>query len=120
MKDIQIVPMKTVLVQPMLLGKTTTASLILYQKVLILMLSSSKQFCRESAGTSLIDLLQGANIPADQLLTTLGSAACAKVLSLLQDTDRQLVSSLTAEAANGTLSITLQLKTGQSYTGVLT
>lgn len=119
MKDMQFTQPKTMLIQPHVLGVASVQGLILYQKILVLMLSSSSSSYRENAGTQLIDLLSGSNTPSDQLLTSLGSNACAQARSLLDSQDIDKMDSLTASASNGVLSITLRLKDGQTYTGEL-
>lgn len=83
MKDLQFTEAKTTIIEPLILGTTAVSGLRLYQKILVLMLSSRSATYREAAGANLIDLLSGANTPSDELLASLGSSACAQVRSLL-------------------------------------
>lgn len=120
MKDICFTQAKTMLVQPHILGKSSIQGLLLYQKILILILSDDSNTYRSDSGVGLIKLLKGANTPADQMLQSLGNIACAQVKSLLDAQDIQKLKSLTADASNGSLYITLELESGQTYTGALT
>ena len=119
MKDLQFVQPKTMKITPTILGKTTIEGLLLYQKILVLILSPISGLYRESAGTTLTELLQGANTPPDDVLLALGTTACATVKGLLAPEDNQIVDSLSASAQNGSLIVTLVLEDGQTYTGAL-
>lgn len=120
MKDICFTQAKTTAVQPKILGKSSIQGLLLYQKILVLLLSDSSSLYREDSGAGLISLLKGSNTPADQLLQALGSIACAQVKGLLDPSDVEKLKDLTASAQNGSLYITLELESGQTYTGALT
>lgn len=120
MKDIQFIKPQTTQINPYILGKTSTYGLILYQKILVLLLSSSSDLYRQREGTTLLDILDGSNTPSDQLLQVIGSSACGQLITYLDSSDTDLIQSLTADANMGRLSIILTLKTGQSYEGFLT
>ena len=119
MRDFQILPVQTTILQPKVLGKTSTQGLLLYQKILLLILSSSKGAYREQAGCDLVSLLQGGNTPEDAILQSIGLLACSTVKGLLDFQDAQKIESLTAQAQDGQLYITLTLISGQTYTGSL-
>lgn len=120
MRDICFTKPKTCLIQPEILGKSSVQGLLLYQKIVVLLLSSQNSSYRSQTGTNLVDLLGGANTPADVILTSLGTIACNQIKAQLDSSDAQLIQSLTAEAQDGHLSITLVLDQNESYTGVLT
>lgn len=119
MRDIQFIQPKTEIIFPVIKGKTTIDGLLLYQKILVLMLSPVNGLYRESAGTSLTQLLQGANTPANDVLLAIGTNACSTARNCLDVQDVQLIDSLSASAQDGRLSITLTLIDGQTYTGTL-
>ena len=119
MKDIQFTLPKTMQITPNIQGKTSVEGLKVYQKLMILILSPSNGLYREQAGTSLTELLQGSNTPTDEILLALGTSACLTAKNLLDIQDMEKLKSVTAEASNGSLSITVQLQDGETYTGVL-
>ena len=119
MKDICFTELRTQQVSPSIKGKTYSTGQLIYQKILLLMLSDKSGLYRENSGTSLIRLIHGVNTPNDALLQTLGTTACNDAYSLLSAQDISHIDSLRASASNGQLSITLKLKDGQTYTGVL-
>ena len=119
MKDICFTQPKTCLIVPQIKGKTSVEGLILYQKIVVLMLSSQTGAYREQSGTELVNTLQGANIPADSVLLSIGTLACNAVRKQLDPQDEQKIQSLTASVQSGGLSIILQLANGESYTGVI-
>lgn len=120
MRDVCFTKPETCIIQPQILGKSSVQGLLLYQKIIVLLLSSQKGLYREQAGTNLVDLLGGANTPADVVLTSLGTIACNQIRAQLDSSDAQKIESLTADAKDGHLSITLVLDQNESYTGVLT
>lgn len=120
MKDIQFIIPQTSIINAAIVGKTYTEGLILYQKVLVLILSSSLSMYRSKSGTKLIDLLQGSNTPPDNILQMLGTSACGQLMTCLDSSDIDKIQSLTASANNGKLNIILTLINGQSYEGFLT
>lgn len=119
MKDICFTQPKTCLILPQIKGKTSVQGLILYQKIVVLMLSSQAGAYRAQAGTELVNTLQGANIPVDSVLLSIGTLACSAVRKQLDPEDDRKIQSLTASVQNGGLSITLKLTNGESYTGVI-
>lgn len=119
MKDICFTELKTQAIVPDIRGKTYSTGQLIYQKILILILSDKDGIYRTNTGTTLIQLIHGVNTPNDALLQTLGTTACNDAYSLLSAQDISHIDSLRASASNGQLSITLKLKDGQTYTGVL-
>lgn len=119
MKDLKFTQPKTMEIAPDIKGKTTVDGLILYQKLLTLILSPSNGAYREQAGTTLTQLLQGANTPQDDVLLAIGTNACSTARNLLAVQDSDLIDSLEAAAQDGSLTITLTLTDGQTYTGAL-
>lgn len=101
-----------------LLGKTDTG-LRLYQKLLILLLSSINQPYREQAGSTLVTYIGNINALGDSALTALGTQACNRVKSMFDPQDAALIQSVQAEARNSMLYITMKLTDGTSYTGAL-
>ena len=118
MKDLLFTQPKTQDIKPKVLGKTATG-LRLYQKILVLLLSSSQDAYREDAGTQLTTYLGRANITGSNFLQSIGAAACTKALSLLDSQDRSLIDQLTATAQYSSLYITIKLTDGTTYTGAL-
>lgn len=119
MRDLQILPVKTAAMKPCVLGRTTSQGFMLYQKIVILILSYYKDAYREAAGSNLPALLKGANTPMDQVLLSMGTMACNQVKSQLAPQDAQKIDSLSASAQNGQLDINLTLVSGQTYTGAI-
>lgn len=120
MKDIQFTLPKTMQITPNIQGKTSVQGLMVYQKLMILILSPASGLYRQEAGTTLTELLEGANTPSDEILLALGTSACLAAKNLLDIEDADRIKNVTAQAQNGSLSITLQLQDGEIYTGVLT
>lgn len=117
MKDICFTQKNSTVIQPTILGKITDQNQILYQKILVLTLSNIFDTYRQSAGCVLINLLQGSNIPDDNILSNIGTTACAKVYQCLDADDVNLIKNLQAYASNGQLIIKLQTIDGSVYTG---
>ena len=70
-------------VTPNIQGKTSVEGLMLYQKLMILILSPVNGLYRQNAGTTLTELLQGANTPTADVLLALGTSACLTAKNLL-------------------------------------
>ena len=119
MKDLLFTQTKTQEIKPKILGKTQSG-LRLYQKILVLLLSSINSEYREYAGTNLTSYLGKANITADGFLQALGTSACKNALQLLDSEDRALIDKLTANVQYSTLYITIMLTDGTTYIGALT
>lgn len=120
MKDIQIVPVQSTQIIPSVLCKTQAAGLILYQRILVLLLSSSGAAYRELQGASMLNLLQGINTPSDDILTSLGTLSCAQVRDMLSVEDNINLKNLYVQTQNGSLYVTVELNDGTSYKGQLT
>lgn len=119
MKDVLFTEIKTEDLAPTILGKTDTG-LRLYQKILVLLLSSNKTKYRATAGTSLVSFFGQVNITGNDFLQTLGNSACSQALSLLDTEDAALIKQLKATAQYSKLYITIELTDGTTYTGALT
>lgn len=118
MRDLQFIDKTSYNIQPYVIGKTNDRLLMLYQKILVLLLTQGNTEFRQYQGTQLISLLQGANIPAQNFLQHLGQISCNQVLQQLDSEDRQLISNLSASVQNGSLFIVLKTE-DQQIKGIL-
>lgn len=119
MKDLLFTETKTQDIKPKILGKTQTG-LRLYQKILVLLLSSVNSDYRETSGTNLTSYLGKVNVTDNGFLQALGTAACKNALQLLDAQDSALIEQLTADVQYSSLYITIKLTDGTTYTGALT
>lgn len=119
MIDILFTTTKNGPVTTKILGATDTG-IRLYQKIIILLLSSANDMYRQQYGSQLPDLVGKVNISDDITLQNFGVMACSGVLQQLDPEDRAQIQTLTATAQNLKLYITISLRDGTTYTGALT
>ena len=118
--DVQILPAKQGDIQFTVRGASDDTGLMLLQRIYILMLSAQGEAYRKATqGYSLLDFIEGGNVPNDNVMTSVLAIVCATVLSSLDSDDRALVASLTGYGEDGVAHITLKLTDGTTITGEL-
>ena len=118
-KDIQIIPLTDGDVDFSVKGKASDESVILLQRIYILLLSSTGDLYRTGAGTSLRSALVGANVTSVDSMDALLAVSCNKVLAALDTADRSKIGTLSAVwQGNGAL-VTVAFADGHKIQGVL-
>lgn len=111
MIDLRIIDINNPYVQPIVQGKTTDNNLILYQKVLIVLLTDNRTLFRQNAGTQLISLLGRTNYNSSFLQSRL-EIIKQQVLDSLDQIDRQAIAELTLTMVSSQLDVTIQFTDG--------
>lgn len=119
-KDIQILPNNTGEVHFSIIGASTDTGLMLLQRLYILLLASASGSYRANfSGQSLLDLLEGANVPSDGALNSILAIGCANAYEALDDEDKTHIQSFSGESINGEIICTLILTDGTTVKGVI-
>lgn len=118
MKDLQILQKKTMTIQPCLLDKIYDKNFLLYQKILILLLSNVDSLYRND-GCNLVQIMQGSNVPDPKFLQTLATSCCDQVITTLDAEDRALLQRIWMSVDNGQLNIHVKMKNAQLFEGIL-
>lgn len=120
-KDIRIIPDTDGLVEFYIRGGDNDSAVMLLQRLYTLMLSDpSSGYRGGSAEATLVDFLNGANIPEVDALNSRLALVCASVLDLLSEEDRELIASFTGLGdEEGNMTFTLILNDGTEASGTL-
>ena len=118
-KDMQIIPLEDGDVEFSVLGKISDESVILLQRVYVLLLSDTSDLYRTGAGTTLMQSIVGANITSVDSMDALLAVSCNKVLAALDSADRARIRSLSAVWQNSSAQVTVVFSDGNKIQGVL-
>lgn len=119
-KDIQMIPDHSGQVIFTILGESSDTGLMLLQRLYVMLLSDPQNDYRDSdGGATLLQFLEGANIPADSIMNTYLALGCSTAISMLDDDDKQYIESFTGECENGVITCTLVLTDGTTVKGQL-
>ena len=119
-KDVCIIPAITGDVNFQIYGDSTDTGLMLLQRLYVMLLSDPQTGYRNSdGGQTLLKFLDGGNIPVDSIMDTYLALGCQTALSMLDDSDRALISDFTGQSVDGKLICTLELADGTTIQGQL-
>lgn len=119
--DIRIIPDESGRVSMEVYGKSSDTGLMLLQRLYTIMLSGTGDDMYRNQQVSLVDLLEGANMPSVGHLNSIIALACATALKQLDEEDRILIESFrgTYNTATGGMGFTLQLVDGTTIEGTI-
>ena len=122
MKDLQIIPAEEGEVNFFPRGESEDIGLMLLQRLYVLIFSDpSRGYRQGDGGFTLWNFMQGGNIPTKDVFDSILATCCASALSMLDESDRKLVSSFTGEGyEDGSAAFTLTLQNGTTVKGKLT
>lgn len=122
MKDLQIIPSEAGTVEFYPRGESEDTGLMLMQRLYVLLFSDpNKGYRQGNGGYTLWKFLEGGNIPVKQVFDAALATSCNTALSMLDKSDRDLISSFYGEGySDGSAIFTLKLKDGTTVKGKLT
>lgn len=119
-RDVQILPDKQGVIQFEVLGESVDTGLMLLQRIYTLMLADQDSPYRSvTASYSLLRFLEGGNRPTDGMMNSILAVSSAVTITLLDESDRDLIDNFSAISENGVIQCTLELKDGTTIHGVL-
>ena len=119
MNDLRIIPTNSGAVTFDVYGKSQDTGLLLLQRLYILLLASNDNAYRSSNGYTLLDFLEGGNIPDDSTMESILTICCADAVNKLDVEDRNNVTSFSATSTNGVIQCSLVLADGTTVKGLL-
>lgn len=101
-------------------GSQEDGGLMLLQRLYVLLLSNLTDTYRSGSITGdVLALLDGGNIPSDDVFNSLLNMSCAAAVTTLDAEDRRNVSLFSAKAVDGSVEATLTLADGTTVKGKL-
>ena len=121
MKDLQIIPADAGNVEFYPRSASEDTGLMLLQRLYVMMFSDQSEGYRTGdGGYTLWNFLEGGNIPPKQIFDAILATSCASAVNMLDDADRELISSFSGEGFNdGSAILTLVLEDGTTVKGKL-
>jgi hypothetical protein len=118
--DVQIIPAEDGQVPFNVLGKSDDTGLMLLQRLYLMMLADQDSSYRSmDTAYSLLRFLEGANQPEDGVMNSILAVCCTVALSMLDESDRELISTFTGISENGVITCTLVLTDGTAVAGAI-
>ena len=119
-EDLLMIPAESGRVQFSITGKSPDTGLRLLQRLYVMLLSDPQNPYRDSdGGPTLLNFLEGANIPSDAIMNTYLALGCATAVSMLDAVDVQNIASFTGACEDGVITCTLVLADGTTVKGQL-
>lgn len=119
-EDVVMIPDVSGPVNFTITGKSEDTGLMLLQRLYVMLLTDSQSPYRDSdGGVTLWNFLEGANIPSDSIMNTYLALGCSTAVSMLDDEDKQNISSFTGSCVDGVITCTLVLADGTTVKGQL-
>lgn len=116
--DVQIIPGTSGEVVFSVRGKATDSALLLLQRLYVLLFSNmSGAYRGGDAGVDVLELLDGANVLADEALEALLNMAATYALSALDQEDRDMIESFDCVCVDGRIISTLEMTDGTVLEG---
>ena len=119
MKDIRIINDTTGDVIFTVYDAREDSGLMLLQRLYVMLLSDQTSPYRTGDGYSLLTFLEGANKPADGVMSSVLAIACANAVDMLDEEDRDRIESFTGVCEDGVIICTLTLTDGTTLEGRL-
>ena len=119
MRDLRIINDATGDVLFKVYGASEDIGLMLLQRLYIMLLSDQTSPYRGGAGYTLLNLLNGANKPADGVMSSVLAIACANAVKMLDADDRAKIKAFTGTCNDGIITCTLSLTDGTTLKGQL-
>ena len=120
MKDIQIIPDTTGVVDFEIIGSSEDTGLMLLQRLYILLFCNQTDVYRnDGIGVSILNFIEGGNTPSSSVLNAMLSLACSSAVSMLDDSDKNNISSFIGFAEQDYVIFELSLIDGTTIKGSL-
>ena len=120
MKDIQIIPETTGVVDFEIIGSSEDTGLMLLQRLYILLFCNQTDVYRnDGIGVSILNFIEGGNTPSSSVLNAMLSLACSSAVSMLDDSDKNNISSFIGFAEQDYVIFELSLIDGTTIKGSL-
>lgn len=119
MDDLQILAPEEGKVNFDVYGKSADTGLMLLQRIYVLLLASNDGTYRDSSSYTLLQFLEGGNVPSDGVFNSVLAICCSEVLDMLDSEDRDNIQELSAVSNNGEITCTLVLADGTTVKGLL-
>ena len=120
MKDIQIIPDTTGVVNFEIIGASNDTGLMLLQRLYILLFCNQTDVYRnDGIGVSILSFIEGGNTPSSSVLNAMLSLACSSAVSMLDDSDKNNISSFIGFAEQDYVIFELSLIDGTTIKGSL-
>lgn len=119
-KDILMIPAVSGPVTFSITGSAEDVGLLLLQRLYVMLLSDPQTGYRDSdGGQTLLNFLDGGNIPVDSIMNMYLALGCSTAVSMLDESDRNNIESFTGVCENGKITCTLTLADGTTIQGQL-
>lgn len=119
MKDLKIISDDSGAVDFSVLGKSEDTGLMLLQRLYILLLSDTTTQYRGGTGYTLLNFLEGGNIPNDGTMNSMLAISCSNAVNMLDDEDRTNIASFSGQSTDGNVVLTLTLADGTTVKGAI-
>lgn len=119
MKDLKIISDDSGAVDFSVLGKSEDTGLMLLQRLYILLLSDTTTQYRGGTGYTLLNFLEGGNIPNDGTMNSMLAISCSNAVNMLDDEDRDNIASFSGQSTDGNVVLTLTLADGTTVKGAI-
>ena len=120
MKDVRIIPDVSGPVTFKIEGQSEDTGLLLLQRLYVMLFSDPATGFRDSnGGQTLLTLLDGCNIPPDDVMNQFLTLSCTTAVSMLDAADRKNIKSFTGKCTDGKVVCTLVLADGTTVRGQL-
>lgn len=120
-KDLTMIPAKSGPVTFYISGASEDTGLMLLQRLYVMLLSDPDVGYRDSdGGQTLLQFLQGGNIPIDPVMNTYLALGCSTAVSMLDEEDQDVIEDFSGVCEDGKITCTLTLTDGTTIKGQLT
>ena len=119
MKDLKIISDDSGAVDFSVFGKSEDTGLMLLQRLYILLLSDTTTQYRGGTGYTLLNFLEGGNIPNDGTMNSMLAISCSNAVNMLDDEDRANIASFSGQSTDGNVVLTLTLADGTTVKGAI-
>lgn len=119
MKDLKIISDESGAVDFSVLGKSEDTGLMLLQRLYVLLLSDQTTQYRGGNGYTLLNFLEGGNIPNDGTLNSMLAISCSNAVNMLDEADRSNIASFSGQSTDGNVILTLTLADGTTVKGAI-
>lgn len=119
MKDIAFIRPISQIISGTIKNSSTDQGLLLYQKIIVMILSSVDSAYRQEAGTSFIEHLGKSNFAGNDYMRSLLQTACVQAKQCLDLQDSNKIQNISVQTPGDSANITVELKNGEIYTGTI-
>lgn len=119
MKDIAFIRPVSQVIKGTIKNRSTDQGLLLYQKIVLLVLSSVTGAYRQEAGTSFVQYLGRGNMADNDYMKALLQTACTQAKQCLDLQDSNRIESINVQMLDTSANITITLTSGEIYTGTI-